>query len=75
MSKKEKKESSGNDEEPVFTVFDDQEIPYATLNSALTRLAAILDRPTEKKKETFSVIKLKKEHVDFMVQTIFYLFI
>lgn len=66
MSGKEKKQPAGNDEGPVFTVFDDQEIPYATLNSALTRLSAILDR-SPATKETFPVVNLKKEHVDFMV--------
>lgn len=61
MSGKEKEE-----EAQVFTVFDDQEIPYATLNSALGRLTKILDQPLAGK-ETFPAVKLKKEHIDFFV--------
>lgn len=58
---------TGKDEEgQVFTVFDDQEIPYAVLNSALGRLTKILDQPLAGK-ETFPAIKLKKEQVDFFV--------
>lgn len=59
-------QKSNPSEEPVYTVFDDQEIPFTTLNSALTRLSAVLDKPL-KGKETFPVAKLQKEHVDFLV--------
>jgi hypothetical protein len=54
-------------EEQVLTVFDDQEIPYAVLNSALSRLTKILDEPLVGK-ETFPPVKLKKEHYEFFVR-------
>ena len=58
---------TGKEEEgQVYTVFDDQEIPYAVLNSALGRLTKILDQPLVGK-ETFPPAKLNKEHVDFLV--------
>lgn len=62
MSGKESKK----EEEQIFTVFDDQEIPYALLNSALGRLTKILDQPLAGK-ETFPPVKLKKEHIEFFV--------
>lgn len=61
-------------EAQIFTVFDDQEIPYATLNNALSRLTKILDEPLAGK-ETFPPVKLKKEHIDFFVQKFFIYFI
>ena len=51
---------------PVYTLYDDQEIPYATLNNALSRLVKILDKPLNEK-EAFPPLKLVKEHVDFLV--------
>jgi hypothetical protein len=51
---------------PILTVFDDHEIPFATLNNALSRLTSILEA-TSTAKETFAPIKIKKEHVDFLV--------
>ena len=57
-------------EEPSLTVFDDQEIPYAVLNSALGRLTKILDQPLAGK-EAFPPVKLKKEHIDFFVRLLF----
>lgn len=56
---------SGQDP-PVYTFNDDQEIPYAVLNNALTRLVSILDKPLIGK-ENFPPVKVKKEHIEFMV--------
>ena len=61
-------------EEPILTMFDDHEIPYATLNNALSRLVKVLDAPLAGK-ETFTPVKLKKEHVDFFVNFHFLIFI
>ena len=68
MSGKESEKEEGQ----VFTVFDDQEIPYAILNNALGRLTKILDRPLVGK-ETFPPVKLKKEHMEFFVRLTKYL--
>ena len=57
---------SGEEAAPVYTLNDDQEIPYATLNKALTRLVAVLDKPLIGR-EGFPPSKLKREHVDFLV--------
>lgn len=69
MSVKEKKEEGEKEEAQDYTVFDDQEIPYAVLNSALGRLTKILDEPLAGK-ETFPPVKLKKEHIEFLVTRI-----
>lgn len=55
------------DEEPILTMFDDQEIPYGVLNDALSRFVKILDEPLVGK-ETFPPVKLDKAHVDFLVR-------
>lgn len=73
MSVKEKKEEGEKEDAQVYTVFDDQEIPYAVLNSALGRLTKILDQPLAGK-ETFPPAKLKKEHIDFLVINLYFLF-
>ena len=66
MSVKEKKEEGVQEEAQVYTVFDDQEIPFAVLNSALGRLTKILDQPLAGK-EIFPPVKVKREHIDFFV--------
>ena len=58
--------SSEEASSPFYTLYDDQEIPYATLNNALLRLVKILDKPLNAK-ESFPPVKLVKEHVDFLV--------
>lgn len=61
-------ETKNEDSEPVLTVFDDHEVPYSVLNDALTRLVKIVEKPLVGK-ETFPPVKLKKDQVEFMVQT------
>lgn len=70
MSKTKASESKSKpqkeDSEPVLTVFEDHEVPYAVLNNALTRLVTILEKPLVGK-ESFTAVKLKKDHVEFLV--------
>lgn len=53
-------------ENQIISVFDEQEVPFATLNRSLHRLADILEQPRVGK-ESIPAIKLKKEHVEFLV--------
>ena len=66
------------DSEPVLTVFEDHEVPYAVLNNALSRLVTILEKPLVGK-ESFPPVKLKKDHIEFLVNlhtpTLLYLYL
>lgn len=49
-----------------FSVFDEQEVDYVTLDKCLTKLFAVMDQPWPGK-EKFSAVKLNREHVEFLV--------
>ena len=56
---------------PVYTfIYDDQEIPYATLNNAPVSLKSSINPLNEK--GTFPPVKLVKEHFDFLVSRLHY---